>query len=221
MPAAKKPTLGDRFYEILEGLFRELDQAEIRREVDALRKRHPRASSASLSRMLIRRAALRTASVGAAAGVAGGPWALLAMAPDIFNLVREESRLVLSIAFLHGRRPSLKERFREVLAVLAASTGSSIARQSARRLIARGLESRAARSIVRRVAGRMMARRLPAAVPVIGTVLGGTMNYYSVKAVGEAAIRFYSESEPTDAPKSASRPGRKKVRLRISKRTRG
>ena len=213
MAKTKDTEISTRFYSILETLFRELDQKEIRREVEVLKKTNPKSSPEALARMLIRRSAIRTATVGAAAGVAGGPWALLAMAPDIFNLVRVQSRLVLSIAFLYGRAPSLKERFREVLAVLAASTGTTFARQGVRRLVARGFETRAARDIVRKIGGRYLARKAPAVIPAVGSIAGGAMNYLSVRAVGQAAIEYYS-NEQENAPPRRKAPARKKARKR-------
>ncbi|MDX1583806.1 MAG: hypothetical protein R3338_09430, partial [Thermoanaerobaculia bacterium] len=122
---ARKNDLQNRFYEIIEDLFRELDQDSIKAEVDALRKEKPKATREEIAKDMIDRTAKKTAMVGATAGVPGGAFGLLAAAPDIFNLVRSQSRLVLSIAFLYEQKPGLDERFREVLAVLALSTGAS------------------------------------------------------------------------------------------------
>lgn len=187
------------FYRLLETLFKELDQDSIEREVAELRLQRPMTPPEELARFLTKRAARSAAAVGAAAGAAGGPIGMLAMAPDIFNLVRLQSRLVLSIAFLYGRKPHLSERFREVLATLAISTGASASRQGARYLLRRGLEGKAAEKIVRQIAGRFLARRVPAVVPLIGGAAGAGLNYLAVQATGKAAIAFYSK--PEEPPK--------------------
>src|SRR5687767_11265663 len=144
----------DRFYKILEMLFHEIDQEAIQNDVTALRASKPKASKRDLAMIMTRRAAMKTATVGAAAGGIGGPYALLAMAPDIFNLVRQQSRLVLSIAFLYDQKPHLRERFREVLATLAISTGASVTRRGMRYLVEQALEAKAAKVLARKIAGR-------------------------------------------------------------------
>ncbi len=190
--AKKKEDLGQRFYKLIETLFRELDQESIKAEVEALQKKKPKFSREEIAQELISRTAKKTALVGATAGVAGGSFGLLAAAPDIFNLVRSQSRLVLSIAFLYGQKPGLEERFREVLAVLAMSTGASATRQGVRYLIAKGLTGTTAEGIMKKVAGRFMARRLPTLAPLVGSVAGAGLNYMAVQATGKIAIEYYS-----------------------------
>ncbi|HYO76092.1 MAG TPA: hypothetical protein VE010_06475, partial [Thermoanaerobaculia bacterium] len=95
--------------------------------------------------------------------------------------------------FLYDRKPNLKQRFKEVLATLAVATGASAGGLGARVLVAKGLEQAAAAKIARKIFGRFLARRIPAAAPVIGTLAGGTINYISMRAVGKAALAYYSD----------------------------
>lgn len=190
------PKMGDSFYRLLETLFKELDQNSIEKEVKELRHSHPNASNVELAKILTKKSARAAAAVGALAGSAGGPIGLLAMGPDIFNLVRLQSRLVLAIAFLHGRRPHVQERFREVLATLAISTGASASRQGARYLLRRGLEGKAAEKIVQRIAGRFLARKIPAAIPLVGGAAGAGLNYLAVQATAKAAMAYYANETP-------------------------
>jgi uncharacterized membrane protein YcjF (UPF0283 family) len=182
-----------RFYTLLEKLFAEIDQESIMRDVQELRSAKPDHSPAQLADHLTKKAARKVAGVGAAAGVAGGPLAILAMAPDIFNLVLQQSRLILSIAFLYDEKPNLRERFKEVLATLAVATGASAGRAGVRALLASGLEKAAAKKIAKKIFGRFLARRLPKLAPIIGTVAGASVNYLSMRAVGAAATKYYSE----------------------------
>ena len=184
-----------RFYGLLEKLFKEIDQDSIQAEVDALRSAKPDLSREQLADHLTKKAAVRVASVGAAAGIPGGPLAVLAMAPDIFNLVLQQSRLVLSIAFLYDRKPHLKQRFKEVVATLAVGTGASAGRLGVRVLVAKGLERAAAAKLARKIFGRALVRRLPAAAPILGTIAGASINYVSMRTVGKAAVAFYSGSD--------------------------
>lgn len=184
-----------RFYGLLEKLFKEIDQDSIQAEVDALKSAKPELSRQQLADHLTKKAAVRVASVGAAAGIPGGPLAVLAMAPDIFNLVLQQSRLVLSIAFLYDRKPHLKQRFKEVLATLAVGTGASAGRLGVRMLVAKGLERAVAAKLARKIFGRALVRRLPAVAPILGTIAGASINYVSMRTVGKAAVAFYSGSD--------------------------
>lgn len=192
----KKPSEDGRFYDLLERLFKEIDQESIQAEVEALKKAKPDMSPRQLADHLTRKASVRVASVGAAAGIPGGALAILAMAPDIFNLVLQQSRLILSIAFLYDEKPNLKQRFKEVLATLAVATGASAGRLGVRVLLAKGLEQSVAKKIAKRIFGRVLARRLPTIAPLVGTVAGASINYLSMRAVGKAAVAFYSEKAP-------------------------
>ena len=189
------PSEDGRFYDLLERLFSEIDQDAIHAEIVALRAAKPNLSREQLAESLTKKAAAKVATVGAAAGIPGGPLAVLAMAPDIFNLVLQQSRLILSIAFLYDRKANLKQRFNEVLATLAVATGASAGRLGVRVLLAKGLEKSVAKKIARKIFGRFLARRLPTIAPVVGTVAGASINYLSMRAVGKAAVAFYRGGE--------------------------
>lgn len=193
----KKPSEDGRFYDLLERLFKEIDQDSIQAEVQGLKKAKPEMTREQLAAHLTKKASVRVASVGAAAGIPGGALAVLAMAPDIFNLVLQQSRLILSIAFLYDEKPNMKQRFKEVLATLAVATGASAGRLGVRLLLTKGLEKSAAKKLAKRIFGTVLARRLPTVAPLIGTVAGAGINYFSMRAVGKAAVAFYRE-KPTD-----------------------
>jgi uncharacterized membrane protein YcjF (UPF0283 family) len=182
-----------RSYALLERLFKEIDQDSIEAEVKALREAKPNLTREQLADQLTKKAAVRVASIGAAAGIPGGPLAVLAMAPDIFALVLQQSRLILSIAFLYDRKPHVKERFREVLATLAVATGASAGRLGVRMLLEKGLAGAAAKKLARKIFGRYVARMVPRIAPIIGTVAGASLNYASMRAVGKAAVGYYAE----------------------------
>ena len=181
-----------RFYDLLEKLFKEIDQDLIHAEVRALQEARPEETREQLAEHLTKRAAVRVASVGAAAGLPGGPLGVLAMAPDIFNLVLQQSRLVLSIAFLYDRKPHVKRRFQEVLATLAVGTGASAGRVGVRMLIAKGLEHAVAARLARKIFGKYVVKRIPKIVPVVGTIAGASINYMSMRGVGRAEVAYYS-----------------------------
>ena len=192
-----EPKDDGRFYALLERLFKEIDQESIQAEVEALKKAKPEMTREQLADHLTKKAAVRVASIGAAAGLPGGPLAVLAMAPDIFALVLQQSRLILSIAFLYDQQPNLKERFKEVLATLAVATGASAGRMGVRVLLESGLKGVAGKKLARKIFGRFLTRRLPKLAPIVGTVAGASLNYFSVRSVGKAAVAYYKEKAAT------------------------
>ncbi|HXI14708.1 MAG TPA: EcsC family protein [Thermoanaerobaculia bacterium] len=194
-----KRTRSEHVYDILQRLFQELDQDAIRRDVDQLRESRPLDTPAELVRIITKKTALKTAAVGAASSAATGPLAFLTMAPDIFNLVRQQSRLILSIAFIYGQKPNLPQRFKEVLAVLALSTGASFARRGVTVLLERGFEEKIARKLAVKIAGSLIGKRLPKVIPVVGGLVGGTLNYMAVRAVSKVAEEFYQSRDESEA----------------------
>jgi hypothetical protein len=201
----------DRFYDIAQKLFREIDQEAIMAEVKALRETKPGVSRRELAMFMTRKAAQKTAVIGAAAAATPGPIGLIVMAPDIFNLVRQQSRLVLSIAFLYDQKPDLRERFREVLATLAIATGASAAKKGSQALVARAIRESAARKLARRIAGRYVSRRFAAiAAPAVGFAIGATLNYMAVRSVGIAAQKYYSGALRRQNSVKAKKTGRKR-----------
>lgn len=184
-----------RLHAGLERLLREIDQDQVVEAVAQLREKHPAETREELARRLLVKGAMKTATVGTAAGAVGGPMALLAMGPDIFTLVREQSRLVLSIAVLYGQKPKVDERLREVMAVLAVATGTTLARAGVRTLVTRGLEAEIVGTIVKKIAGRTVAKRLPRIIPIVGGIVGGAVNIAAMIAVERAALEYYREIE--------------------------
>lgn len=174
-------------------LLREIDQNEIAHEVAQARSENPSLSREQIAQRLIRSAALKAATTGAVAGGVGGPLALLTMAPDIFNLVRQQSRLILAIAFLHERTPNTPDRLKEVTATLAISTGAAASRRGIVMLLEKGLGSGIAYKIAKKLAGRMLARKLPTLAPIAGGAIGGAVNYLAVRSVGRLALDYYSK----------------------------
>lgn len=204
-----KRTFSDRFYALLENLFKEIDQEKIQAEVVSLKAANPKLSREALATKMTNSAARKAATLGIAAGGATGPIGILAMAPDIFNLVRQQSRLILSIAFLYDQKPRLQERYREVLATLAVASGASASRQGVRYLLMRGVERSFAEKIMRKIAGRYMVKRIPKFIPIAGAAFGGAINYFAVTGVGKAAVQYYSgmgKDAPTAKKKEKMTP---------------
>lgn len=156
--------------EIFRAMFEEIDTDKLRREVDALRESAPGFAPSQHARMLSRRTAIRCAAAGAVTGLPFGIAALGTLSADIAYLVYQQFRLILGIATIYGHEPTARERFTEALACLAYGSGVGAGKHG----VALLLRDRALK-----------------AVPLVGVISGGALNYAAVHAVGRSAMRYY------------------------------
>lgn len=175
--------------EVFRSLFEEIDTEKIRRDVAALRESEPDFHSDDHARLLVRRTALRCAAAGAVSGLPSGVIAIGTLGAELAFLVFQQFRLILGIATVYGHEPSQRERFAEAMSCLAYASGVGVGKQG----IATVLESATMEGgmIAEKLGSNFFRERLSKAIPFVGVVSGGALNYVSVRAVGRAAIKFY------------------------------
>ncbi|HXH38140.1 MAG TPA: EcsC family protein [Thermoanaerobaculia bacterium] len=175
--------------EVFRSLFEEIDTEKIRRDVAVLKESEPDFQSRDHARLLVRRTALRCAAAGAISGLPGGLMAIGSLGAELAFLVFQQFRLIVGIATVYGHEPTQRERFAEAMSCLAYASGVGIGRQG----IATVLESATMEGgvIAEKLGANFFRERLAKAIPFVGVVSGGALNYVSVRAVGRAAIRFY------------------------------
>ena len=140
-------------------------------------------------RTLIRRTAFRCAAAGAVTGLPSGLIAIGTLGADLAYLIFQQFRLILGVATLYGQEPTHRERFTEALSCLAYASGVGIGKQG----IATVLESAKIEggAVAERIGERFARDRIAKIVPFVGALSGGALNYFSVRAVGRAAIKYY------------------------------
>lgn len=182
--------------EIFLSLFEEIDAEKIRRDVTALQASAPDFQRIEHARMLMRRTAIRCAAAGAMTGLPSGLLALGALGADLAYLVHQQFRLILGIATIYGREPSSRERFTEALSCLAYASGVGIGKHG----ITAVLESATVEGgiVAEKIGARFIRERLAKMIPFVGAFSGGALNFFSVRAVGRAAIRYYESKVETD-----------------------
>ena len=175
--------------EVFRTLFEEIDTEKIRREVSTLRASAPDFEPVDHARTLVRRTAIRCAAAGAMSGLPSGLIALGTLGADLAYLMFQQFRLIIGIATIYGHDASHRERFGEALSCLAYASGVGIGKQG----IATVLESATMEggAVAERIGARFMRERLAKIVPFVGALSGGALNYMSVRAAGNAAIRYY------------------------------
>ena len=182
--------------EMFRSLFEEIDTDKLRREVEVLKAGAPEFQPSDHSRVLVRRTALRCAAAGAVTGLPSGLVAIGTLGADLAYLIFQQFRLILGVATVYGHEPTHRERFTEALSCLAYASGVGIGKQG----IATVLESATVEggAVAERIGQRFARDRLAKVVPLVGALSGGALNYFSVRAVGRAAIKYYESRVDPD-----------------------
>jgi hypothetical protein len=175
--------------EIFRSMFEEINTDKLKAEIEALKASAPDYHASEHAQTLARRTAIRCAAAGAMTGLPSGLLALGTLGADLAYLVYQQFRLILGIATIYGYEPSQRERFTEALSCLAYSSGVGIGKQG----IATMLESASIEGgmVAEKIGTRFARDRMAKIIPFVGAVSGGALNYFSVRAVGKAAIRYY------------------------------
>ena len=175
--------------EVFRSLFEEIDTEKIRRDVDGLKASAPGFEPVDHANMLVRRTAIRCAAAGAVTGLPSGLIAIGTLGADLAYLMYQQFRLIVGIATIYGHEPSHRERFHEAVSCLAYASGVGIGKQG----IATLFESATVEggAVAEKIGARFMRERLAKAIPFVGALSGGALNFVSVRAVGKTAIRYY------------------------------
>jgi hypothetical protein len=175
--------------EVFRSLFEEIDMEKVRKEVAAAQEGAPELQRAEHAHQLARRAAIRCAAAGAVTGLPSGIFAIGSLGADLSYLMFQQFRLIVAIATIYGHEPTHRERFAEAMSCLAYASGVGIGKHGIGTL----LESAAAEGgvVAEKIGTRFLRERIAKAIPFVGAVSGGALNYWSVRAVGRAAIRYY------------------------------
>ena len=175
--------------EVFRSLFEEIDTEKIRHDVEILKANAPGFESIDHANMLVRRTAIRCAAAGAVTGLPSGLIAIGSLGADLAYLIYQQFRLIVGIAAIYGHETSHRERFHEAVSCLAFASGVGIGKQS----IATLLESATVEggAVAEKIGARFVRERLAKAIPFVGALSGGALNFVSVRAVGKTAIRYY------------------------------
>ncbi|HEU5163377.1 MAG TPA: EcsC family protein [Thermoanaerobaculia bacterium] len=175
--------------EVFRSLFEEIDIPKLRREIAAMERSNPEWEPREYALLLTRRTALRCAATGAMTGLPSGMLAVATLGADLAYLVYQQFRLILGIATIYGEEPTAKERFNEALACVAYGSGVGIGKGGMSALLESARSQGAV--IADRIGSRFFAERLGRIVPVVGALSGGAVNFFVVRAIARATIRYY------------------------------
>jgi hypothetical protein len=172
-------------------LLKDIDLPLIVKEIDTLRSRYPSATPGELSRKVIDRGAAHGAALGAVAGALPFPWSLMGIMGEVALMQYLQSRLVLTIALLHGYEPTNPERALEVLGCMGHTAGAVAGIEGIRHLVRRGAGKILIMQLRTRIFQSLIGRILRKAAPFIGAASGGAINYGVLQSCGNIALAYY------------------------------
>ena len=191
---------------------------EARSDVAALRKRHPNRSNRELARTQFSNSGWKAVASGVVTGLPSNPWtAVPAAVVDVATTLRIEVAAAARVAQIYD--PAFLDDEDALWALLIPIMGIELGSQALRELAVQG-GMQSTRLLIRKVLSkevlesfkRLMLKYfgikvtqkgvVTKTVPIVGGLIGGTWNYFEVKAVGRRTIAFL---ESMDKASSASR----------------
>ena len=167
--------------------------------VDSIKENNPSLSNIELAKKIVTK---RTWFAGLAGGVygAGG---FLTIGADLFTMWRIQGRMILAIAYIFGHNLESPERRDEILLVMGIASGSEAAKkvtiEAGKEGFKKALLTPAIKEVIKKlpnkiitIAGEKSLLNVSKLVPLIGVPITFAMDFFSTKAVGKAAIEFYS-----------------------------
>lgn len=182
-----------------------VNKEDIKKRIDKMRRKKPQLSNEELSRIILKKKARWCAAAGAVTalpGVVPVLGTLVAVvggtALDMTAMGFLLSELILEVAAVHGRNLSLPGSSREAVWVLVSSVGAGMASRGITKVTVAQLSGRAFVRLVEQalltLGIRATQRTILRVIPFIGTVIAGSINYYTCLKVGEYVIKHYGQN---------------------------
>ncbi len=177
------------------------DVASIRNFVDRQKELHPELASDPL--LLSKRMLSKREWFAAAVSFCWGLGGWVTFVPNLAHIWRIHGRLVLTVAYIYGYDLNDPDRREEVALCVALSSGSESVNklmQEAGMIGAKkALETQVSREFIKSlpnklitIAGKKSITNVGKIVPILGGFVGGVIDFFGTKVVGEAAIKYYS-----------------------------
>jgi hypothetical protein len=136
------------------------------------------------------RASMKMAMMeGAGAGLGG----VLSILPDVGFLGGITWRMIQKLSLVHGFEYSSDEDMADLWLAAASAAGVDLGKDIVRKQVIERFVPDLIERIAVRAGGEIVENGLCRLVPVLGSVMGGTLNYYFVRGWGRRAQRHFRE----------------------------
>ena len=189
------------------------DPTNIRRYVDQLRRENPDLNADELAKLVVSRKALKNGCVGAF-GSLGGAFALpVAVPAEWLATWRIQANMALAIAYVYGHTLEDRDLKSDILLIMAGDAaissikdlGIEFTQRVTRNAIQAYLTEEALKKLVATLpkviigrTTRKASQRIMRLVPIASAPVGFAFDYAAAKAIGKAAIAYYSPEDSKD-----------------------
>jgi MFS family permease len=136
------------------------------------------------------RASMKLAMLeGAGTGVGG----VLSVLPDVGFLGGITWRMIQKLSLIHGFEYASEDDKADLLLAAASAAGVDMGKDLLRKQVIERFVPRIVERIAIQAGGEIAENGLARLVPVLGSVMGGTLNYYFVRGWGRRAQRHFRE----------------------------
>ncbi len=191
-------------------LLRETAQKEaslVEAYVDQIRKLNPDMDSLALAQRIVRRRSLKAGGLGGVCGLGGFITMPVTLPTNLYYTFRIQARMVLAIAHIYGWNIRDEDVITDMLLVMggasslqaAKNVGIPIAQEFAKKAVQNYINREVMKKINKVVSRKIITKAgekslvsFAELVPLLGAPVGAAFDYFGTRAVGRAAITFYS-----------------------------
>jgi uncharacterized protein (DUF697 family) len=186
------------------------DPTHIRDYVDKLRLENPELDDDGLAKLVVSRKALKNGCVGAF-GSLGGAFALpVAVPAEWLATWRIQANMALAIAYVYGHTLEDRNLKSDILLIMAGdaalSTLKDVGIEVTQRVTRNAIQSYLTEEVLKKLIAslpkviigrttRKASQRFMRLVPIASAPVGFAFDYAAAKAIGKAAIHYYSPDE--------------------------
>jgi len=126
---------------------------------------------------------------GAGTGLGG----MLSILPDVGILGGITWRMLQKLSLIHGFEYASEDDMADLLLAAASAAGLDMGKDLVRKQVIERFVPRIIERIAAQAGGEIAENGLARAVPLLGSVMGGTLNYYFVRGWGRRAQKHFRE----------------------------
>ena len=213
---ASREILRERFQD-LKGVLTKIvervvttDPTHIRDYVDKLKRENPHLNKDELAKLVVSRKALKNGCVGAF-GSLGGAFALpVAVPAEWLATWRIQANMALAIAYVYGHTLEERDLKSDILLIMAGDAALSSIKdmgiEFTQRLTRQAIQSYLSEEALKKLIAtlpkiiigkttRKASQRIMRLVPIASAPVGFAFDYAAAKAIGRAAIAYYSPED--------------------------
>jgi uncharacterized protein (DUF697 family) len=131
--------------------------------------------------------------IAAAEGAGLGLGGLITVLPDLSILAGITIRMIQKLSLVYGFPYATESEVAELWVAAASAAGVDLGREMMEKEVVNRFVPRVIQRIAAQASTELVERWAGRLIPVVSSVIGGTLNYYFIRAWGERAMRHFRQ----------------------------